>query len=143
MSEDARSLGTLAAAVAPDYMQSAAAAPSEALRSSNAGSWTGMTGCKQGRQQILRLQDTQTLFCEFRRHVLQFRKLHTVARFWMFSSFSQADRFMVHRRLKGSRIHERVHSATHTNLPGRRLAEACKDFDRQFSGIRQPAPKRH
>ncbi|KAK3952952.1 hypothetical protein QBC32DRAFT_323939 [Pseudoneurospora amorphoporcata] len=53
MSEDARSLGTLAAAVAPDYMQSAAAAPSEALRSSNAGSWTGMTGCKQGRQQIL------------------------------------------------------------------------------------------
>ncbi|WPJ64787.1 hypothetical protein SMAC4_13849 [Sordaria macrospora] len=77
MSEDARSLGTLAAAVAPDYMQSAAAAPSEALRSSNAGSWTGMTGCKQGRQQILRLQDTQTLFCEFRRHVLQFRKLHS------------------------------------------------------------------
>ncbi|EGO56481.1 hypothetical protein NEUTE1DRAFT_101760 [Neurospora tetrasperma FGSC 2508] len=65
MSEDARSLGTLAAAVAPGYMQTAAATPFEA---SIAGSWTGR---KQGRQQqgqiLLRLQNAQTLFCEYRR----------------------------------------------------------------------------
>ncbi|EAA27656.1 hypothetical protein GE21DRAFT_3320 [Neurospora crassa] len=68
MSEDARSLGTLAAAVAPGYMQTAAATPFEA---SIAGSWTGLTGREQGRQQqgqiLLRLQNTQTLFCEYRR----------------------------------------------------------------------------
>lgn len=45
MSEDARSLGTLAAAVAPGYMQTAAATPFEA---SIAGSWTGLTGRKEG-----------------------------------------------------------------------------------------------
>ncbi|KAK3490821.1 uncharacterized protein B0T23DRAFT_429856 [Neurospora hispaniola] len=45
MSEDARSLGTLAAAVAPGYMQTAAATTFEA---SIAGSWTGLTGRKQG-----------------------------------------------------------------------------------------------
>lgn len=142
MSEDARS-GTLAAAVAPGYMQSAAAAPSEA---SNAGSWTGMTGCKTGTSAA----DTTVAGCadSFLRvspTVLQFRKLHsasacflvyTVARPGGFRGFH---RFMVHGQLKGFRIHARVHSP-HTPACQGGGWQKLADFLSRFHC--QPAPKR-
>lgn len=94
MSEDARSLGTLAAAVAPGYMQTAAATP---FKASIAGSWTGLTGRKQGRQQqgqiLLRyycntVAECADSFLRISPTVHQFRKLHLCVSFLVYCVYS-------------------------------------------------------